>query len=107
MRSNALVSLPLPSRLNTNKIKTSPHRLPANFNENAGPPAYQLVEPVRRDVSILAGSSRRSEESHEAGRLEMLVVRERFRDAEPTHDGEGNLIDDSGLSRFATVVGVP
>ncbi len=37
----------------------------------------------------------------------MFVVREGFLDAEPAHDGERNMIDDSGLGRLATFVGRP
>src|SRR5438132_14423997 len=46
----------------------------------------------------------RSEQGHEPGSLEMPVVREGFRDAQPTHDDEGNVIDDA--SRAGQTVGV-
>jgi hypothetical protein len=47
-----------------------------------------------------------SEQGHKPGGLEMAAVREGFRDAEPAHDDEGNVIDDSGRAdQPASVIG--
>ena len=48
-----------------------------------------------------------SKQHDEASSLKVLVIRECFGDAEPTHHQERDMIDDTGLSRFATVVSSP
>jgi hypothetical protein len=41
------------------------------------------------------------------GGLEMSVVGECLSDSKPTHDGEGNVVDDSRLGCLACIVGIP
>ena len=48
-----------------------------------------------------------SKQDCEACRLIVLVIRERLRNAEPTHHLERDMIDDAGLPRLATLVGDP
>ena len=48
-----------------------------------------------------------SEQDGEARRLIVLVIRERFGDAEPAHHLERDMVDDAGLPGLATVVSGP